>query len=184
MTTTDPAVQAVAEAMHADLCPDDECDGSDMGEWDRQAEVAVEAARPAIEREAKAAAWDEGYEAGWWACYDEDDEPRNPYRAALDTGTTTCRRAARTDPTVQAVAEALDKNFNPDRYPVMAAMFMDYAVAAVAAARPLIEAQALRDAADALNANDPAGDAVFWDGRYYQFVADWLRDRADQIEAD
>lgn len=48
MTTLDPIVQAVAEAMHADSCPDDECDGSDMGVWDRQAEVAVAAARPLI----------------------------------------------------------------------------------------------------------------------------------------
>lgn len=34
-------VQAVAEALHADQCPDDECDGGDMGEYERMAEIAV-----------------------------------------------------------------------------------------------------------------------------------------------
>lgn len=62
MTATDP-VQAVAEAMHADLCPDDECDGGDMGEWERQAEVAVAAARPLIAAVAlrEAADWIEAH---------------------------------------------------------------------------------------------------------------------------
>ncbi|PMC76382.1 hypothetical protein [Brachybacterium sp. UMB0905] len=36
---------------------------------------------------------------------------------------------------VEAAALAMDENFNPDRYPVMAAMFRDYARVALSAAR-------------------------------------------------
>lgn len=43
---TDP-VQSVAEVLHADQCPDDECDGGDMGEWERKAEIAVAAVQAA-----------------------------------------------------------------------------------------------------------------------------------------
>ena len=52
------------------------------------------------------------------------------------------------DAAVEAAARALDANFNPDHYPIMAAMFRDYAWTALAAAAPYIAAQALRDAAD------------------------------------
>ena len=40
------------------------------------------------------------------------------------------------DPAViEAIAKALDDNFNPDQYPIMSAMFADYARAAYAALR-------------------------------------------------
>lgn len=39
-----------------------------------------------------------------------------------------------TDEQVDRAAKALDDNFNPDRYPIMAAMFRDYATTALAAA--------------------------------------------------
>lgn len=37
----------------------------------------------------------------------------------------------------ERIARALDKNFNPDRYPIMAAMFKDYAAAIL----PIVEAE-------------------------------------------
>lgn len=61
-----------------------------------------------------------------------------------------------TDPTPlqERIARALDKNFNPDRYPIMVAMFMDYAAAVL----PIVEAEvraakaeALRSAAEWMN---------------------------------
>lgn len=43
---------------------------------------------------------------------------------------------------LEAAAKALDSNFNPDQYPIMAAMFKDYAETAVsaylAAAQPVV----------------------------------------------
>ena len=78
-----------------------------------------------------------------------------------------------TDPAVQAVAEALDLG---QRW----CCIKDMAEAAVAAARPAIEAQALRDAADIWRAaqNHRPADAEPC------MVEQWLCDRADQIEAD
>ena len=59
-----------------------------------------------------------------------------------------------TDEAVESAARALDENFNPDRYPVMAAMFSDYARTALEAAAPFIATQALQPIRDAL-ANHP-----------------------------
>lgn len=83
-----------------------------------------------------------------------------------------------TDEAVEAAARALDENFNPDRYPVMAAMFSDYARTALDAAAPFIAAQALRDAADELDSND--GEISMPVG----LIAVALRARADVMEAD
>ena len=52
------------------------------------------------------------------------------------------------DAAVEAAARAMDANFNPDYYPILSAMFSDYAATALTAAAPYIAAQALRDAAD------------------------------------
>ena len=44
------------------------------------------------------------------------------------------REALLTPETVERGARALDENFNPDKYPIMAAMFRDYAKTALTAA--------------------------------------------------
>ena len=51
-----------------------------------------------------------------------------------------------TTPLQERIARALDKNFNPDRYPIMAAMFMDYAAAVL----PIVEAEVRKAKAEAL----------------------------------
>ena len=95
------------------------------------------------------------------------------------------------DVAVEAAARALDANFNPDRYPIMAAMFRDYASTALAAAAPYIAAQALRDAADIWQINGWTGDgSVLGPSRPQQILGmaqracDFLRARAARIEAD
>lgn len=51
------AVHEAANALHADTCPNDECGGEDMGDFDRQAEVLLAALAPFVAaREAQAAA--------------------------------------------------------------------------------------------------------------------------------
>ena len=46
---TDPKiVQAVAEALHEIGCADDECDGSDMGSYDSDAEAVLDVVEPLI----------------------------------------------------------------------------------------------------------------------------------------
>lgn len=42
---------------------------------------------------------------------------------------------SRRDEAVEAMAEAMDTAYNPDRYPIMAAMFRDYALAVL---RPIV----------------------------------------------
>ena len=49
------------------------------------------------------------------------------------------------DAAVEAAARAMDANFNPDYYPILSAMFSDYAATALPAAAPYIAAQALED---------------------------------------
>lgn len=53
-----------------------------------------------------------------------------------------------TDELTERIARALDKNFNPGRYPIMAAMFMDYAAAIL----PEVEAEVRKAKAEALRA--------------------------------
>lgn len=50
-----------------------------------------------------------------------------------------------TDELTERIARALDKNFNPGRYPIMAAMFMDYAAAIL----PEVEAEVRKAKAEA-----------------------------------
>ena len=49
------------------------------------------------------------------------------------------------DAAVESAARALDANFNPDHYPIMAAMFRDYAWTALAAAAPYIGARTVTE---------------------------------------
>ena len=44
------------------------------------------------------------------------------------------REALLSDEAIERAARAMDENFNPDRHPIMAAMFRDYAKAALTAA--------------------------------------------------
>ena len=44
------------------------------------------------------------------------------------------REALLSDEAVERAARAMDENFNPDRHPIMAAMFRDYAKTALTAA--------------------------------------------------
>ena len=83
---SDDIVQAVAEALAMEVGSFLAHDLHDPERFYRGiAGVAVAAAEPHLTREAKAAAWDKGHEAGWWACYFEDDEqPTNPYRTEAD----------------------------------------------------------------------------------------------------
>ena len=50
-----------------------------------------------------------------------------------------------TDDLTERIARALDKNFNPGHYPIMAAMFMDYAAAIL----PEVEAEVRKAKAEA-----------------------------------
>lgn len=55
-----------------------------------------------------------------------------------------------TDDLTERIARALDKNFNPDRYPIMAAMFKDYAAAVL----PIVEAEVRAAKAEAILMDD------------------------------
>ena len=44
------------------------------------------------------------------------------------------REALLSDEAVERAARAMDENFNPDKYPILAAMFRDYAKTALTAA--------------------------------------------------
>ena len=85
-----------------------------------------------------------------------------------------------TDEAVDVAARALDENFNPDRYPVLAAMFSDYARTALEAAAPLIAAAALRQFADSVRM--PWTVFLREDGSPVT-VGDLLRERATSLEA-
>ena len=80
-----------------------------------------------------------------------------------------------TDEAVDVAARALDENFNPDRYPVLAAMFSDYARAALEAAAPLIAATALRDAAVRAVTDDARAEAMsrYSFGTYHGQMVQW-----------
>ena len=83
-----------------------------------------------------------------------------------------------TDEMVEAAARAMDRAYNPDRAPILAAMFRDYARAALEAAAPYVAAEALREAADALDSN--GGEISMPVG----LIAVALRARADRIEKE
>ena len=43
----DNELERVARALHDDACADDDCGGGDLGEYERQAEIAIAALTPA-----------------------------------------------------------------------------------------------------------------------------------------
>ena len=94
-----------------------------------------------------------------------------------------------TDEMVETAARAIDHAYNPERHPILAAMFGDYARAALEAVAPLIAAQALRDAADAWQwggwstITEPAKrpEQVPRVLGIANAATDWIRARADQI---
>lgn len=89
-----------------------------------------------------------------------------------------------TDEMVETAARAIDHAYNPGRAPILAAMFRDYARAALEAAAPAIAAATLRDAARReLAAWDGICMSSDWDDAVVD-VCDSLRARADEMEAD
>ena len=94
------------------------------------------------------------------------------------TETSTGTNVPVTDEMVETAARAMDHAYNPDRTPILAAMFRDYARAALDAAAPLIAADALREAANELDGNE--GEISMPVG----LIAVALRARADQIEKE
>ena len=89
-----------------------------------------------------------------------------------------------TDEMVETAARAIDHAYNPDRAPILAAMFRDYARAALEAAAPLIAAAALRDAADReMTAWEPVLMSPDW-VEAIESVCETLRARADRIEKE
>lgn len=58
-----------------------------------------------------------------------------------------------TDEAVEKAAKAMADDWNPERDPILTAMFRDYAATALEAAAPLIAAKALRALADDMEAD-------------------------------
>ena len=67
---------------------------------------------------------------------------------------------------VEAAAKAIDDNYNPDRYPVMAAMFRDYAKAALSAAIPLLAQRIAGEIAEQVEAL-PTSRTQAWETGWY-----------------
>ena len=78
---------------------------------------------------------------------------------------------SRRDEVVEAMAEAMDAAYNPDRYPIMAAMFRDYADAGLDAALAILQ-PTLPNEAEALEAL-PVGTVIRIDTRAYVHTAAW-----------
>ena len=89
------------------------------------------------------------------------------------TGKPTGTFAPVTDEKVETAARAIDHAYNPDRAPILAEMFRDYARAALEAVAPLIAAEALREAAEDWRR-----------GHTFSVMEDWLCARADQVEQE
>ena len=85
-----------------------------------------------------------------------------------------------TDEMVESAARAIDHAYNPDRAPILAAMFRDYARAALEAAAPQIAATALRQFADSVRM--PWTVFLRRDGSPVT-VGDLLRERATSLES-
>ena len=75
------------------------------------------------------------------------------------------------DQAVEAMAEAMDTAYNPDRYPIMAAMFRDYADAGLDAALAVLQ-PAVPNEVEALEAL-PVGTVIRIDTRAYIHTAAW-----------
>lgn len=78
---------------------------------------------------------------------------------------------SRRDEAVEAWAVAVDAAYNPDRYPIMAAMFRDYADAGLDAALAVLH-PTVPDEVDALEAL-PVGTVIRIDARAYVHTAAW-----------
>ena len=77
----------------------------------------------------------------------------------------------RRDEAVEAWAAAVDAAYNPDRYPIMAAMFRDYADAGLDAALAVLQ-PAVPNEVEALEAL-PVGTVIRIDTRAYIHTAAW-----------
>ena len=89
-----------------------------------------------------------------------------------------------TDEMVETAARAIDHAYNPDRAPILAAMFRDYALAALEAAAPQIAAAALREAADReMAAWESVPMSPDW-MEAIESVCETLRARADRIKKE
>ena len=75
------------------------------------------------------------------------------------------------DEAVEAMAEAMDAAYNPDRYPILATMFRDYADAGLDAALAVLQ-PAVPNEVEALEAL-PVGTVVRIDTRAYVHTAAW-----------
>ena len=78
---------------------------------------------------------------------------------------------SRRDEAVEAWAAAVDAAYNPDRYPIMAAMFRDYADAGLDAALAVLQ-PAVPNEVEALEAL-PVGTVIRIDTRAYIHTAAW-----------
>lgn len=174
---TDATVQAVAEALHADQCPDDECDGGDMGEWERQAEIAVAAVRS----------------LGVQVVF-PDTTVLGEEQCCPDV----CNGGAcETCPSCCAGWCINGHDFTPGVWESMSEddrrIWLDVASEhspALAAARPLLAAEVLREAADGWTQGHWADDLPPQGASRSQLIlgmaqraGDWLRARADDLEA-
>ena len=89
-----------------------------------------------------------------------------------------------TDEMVETAARAVDHAYNPERAPILAAMFRDYALAALEAAAPQIAAAALREAADReMAAWESVPMSPDW-MEAIESVCETLRARADRIKKE
>ena len=90
-----------------------------------------------------------------------------------------------TDEMVEVAAQAMDRAYNPERAPVLAAMFRDYARAALEAVAPLIAAAALRDAADGVDLSPSYPTPGLSELHNAESAAEvFLRARANEKEED
>ena len=94
-----------------------------------------------------------------------------------------------TDEMVETAARAIDHAYNPERHPILAAMFRDYARAALETVAPLIAAAALRRAIDAADEAFAQEDVAMtqWGNGYIggQGAAlDLIRNYTNEMEAD
>jgi len=86
-----------------------------------------------------------------------------------------------TDEQVEKAAQAMADDWNPDRDPILTAMFRDYANTVLVAVGPTIAASALRDAVDPKNATWPRG---MYGSPDDMFARRDLLSRADRIEKE
>lgn len=75
------------------------------------------------------------------------------------------------DEAVEAMAEAMDTAYNPDRYPIMTAMFRDYADTALDAALAVLH-PTVPNSVEVLDAL-PVGTVIRIDTRAYVHTAAW-----------